>query len=100
MVSGGNIDVNLISRIIDRGLVQSGRLLRLRVTLPDAPGHLASLLATLAEQQANVLRLLTDGAAARQTIGEVMVEIVLETRGFSHVEAIGRALDRGSYRWQ
>ena len=48
MVSGGNIDVNLLSRIIDRGLVKSGRSMRLRVLMPDLPGTLARLLATIA----------------------------------------------------
>jgi len=92
VVSGGNIDVNLLSRIIDRGLVKSGRSMRLRVLMPDLPGTLARLLATIAEQGANVIAVNHDRIGARTDVGGVAVDIVLETRGFEHVAAVERAL--------
>jgi threonine dehydratase len=92
VVSGGNIDVNLLSRIIERGLVKSGRSMRVRVILPDLPGTLARLLATIANEGANVLAVQHDRVAARTEVGGVAVDIVLETRGFEHVAAVEAAL--------
>jgi len=92
MVSGGNIDVNLLSRIIDHGLVKSGRSMRVRVLIPDLPGNLARLLATIAEAGANVLAVNHDRIGARTDVGGVAVDIVLETRGFAHVQEVEAAL--------
>jgi threonine dehydratase len=92
VVSGGNIDVNLLSRIIERGLVKSGRSMRLRVVLPDLPGTLARLLATIANEGANVIAVQHDRVASRTEVGGVAVDIVLETRGFEHVAAVEAAL--------
>jgi threonine dehydratase len=88
VVSGGNIDVNLLSRIIDRGLFKSGRCMRVRVLIPDVPGSLAALLATTARLEANVLQVHHDRLAARTEPGLTAVEIVLETRGFDHIAEI------------
>jgi threonine dehydratase len=92
VVSGGNIDVNLLSRIIERGLVKSGRSMRVRVVLPDLPGTLARLLSTIAQEEANVIAVQHDRVAARTEVGGVAVDIVLETRGFEHVAAVEAAL--------
>jgi threonine dehydratase len=92
VVSGGNIDVNVLSRIIERGLVQSGRCMRVRILLPDVPGALAGLLATVAATQANVLTVHHDRLAARAGLGSAAVELVLETRGFDHVREVEAAI--------
>jgi threonine dehydratase len=92
LVSGGNIDVNVLSRIIDRGLVKSGRAMRMRVLLPDIPGTLARLLATVATTGANVLSVHHDRIGARTEVGQIAVELDLETRGFEHIAEIKRAL--------
>jgi threonine dehydratase len=92
VVSGGNIDVNVLSRIIDRGLVKSGRSMRVRVLIPDVPGSLASLLALVATQQANVLEVHHDRVAARSSVGQTEVELQLETRGFTHVADLESAI--------
>lgn len=92
VVSGGNIDVNLLSRIIERGLVKSGRSMRVRVVMPDLPGTLARLLATIASEGANVIAVQHDRVAARTEVGGVAVDIVLETRGFEHVASVEAAL--------
>src|SRR5262249_30729176 len=57
VVGGGNIDVNLLSRIIERGLVKDGRLVRLRVHIPDHPGALHRLLGIIAEARANIIEI-------------------------------------------
>jgi threonine dehydratase len=100
VVCGGNIDVNVISRIIDRGLVKSGRLMRLRVLIPDLPGALSGLLGVLGVQAANVLQILHERTAARYELGHVGVELTLETRGFEHVAEIERAITESGYQMQ
>jgi threonine dehydratase len=92
IVSGGNIDVNLLSRIIDRGLVRSGRCMRLWVLIPDVPGSLAALLTTAARLQVNVLQVQHDRLAARTEPGSTAVELTLETRGFEHIAEIRSAI--------
>jgi threonine dehydratase len=92
VISGGNIDVNLLSRIIDRGLVKSGRIMRVRVLIPDVPGTLASLLATIANTGSNVLSVQHDRVAARAAISSTSVDIVLETRGYEHIQGVETSL--------
>jgi threonine dehydratase len=88
VIGGGNIDVNVLSRIIDRGLIKSGRIMRIRVMVPDVPGSLARILAIVAESSANILDIEHDRVGARLEFGQASVEIVAETRGFDHVSAI------------
>ena len=97
VIGGGNIDVNLLSRIIDRGLVKSGRIMRVRVMVPDLPGSLARILAIVAAAEANILDVDHDRAAARLEFGQASVGIVAETRGFDHVTAILDAIRAGGF---
>ncbi len=92
LVSGGNIDVNVLSRIIDRGLVKSGRAMRVRVLIPDVPGSLAALLSSIAACQANVLEVHHDRIGARSEVGQTEVELVLETRSFEHIAEVQLAV--------
>lgn len=88
VLCGGNIDVNMISRIIDRGLVDDGRLARLRVTMRDRPGSLARLTDLVAWAGANVLKVSHHREFADISVGEVEIVVHLETRGREHVEEI------------
>jgi threonine dehydratase len=88
VVSGGNIDVNLMSRIIERGLVKTGRTARLLVVLPDVAGALAELASVVAELRANILHIEHDRAFAGVELGQTLVELVLETRGHDHVTEV------------
>ena len=81
IVSGGNIDVNLLERIIERGLVRTGRLLRLSVVLPDRPGALARLTSEIAALGANILHIVHDRLSSNLPINQTRVELSLETRG-------------------
>jgi threonine dehydratase len=99
LLGGGNIDMNVISRIIERGLVKAGRLVRLEVSMPDRPGMLARLTAQIAEQRANVVEIHHNRAFTRQAaLGEVMVEVTLETTGRPHIQELMDALARQG--WQ
>jgi threonine dehydratase len=100
VVSGGNIDVNLVSRVIERGLVKSGRLTRLTIVLPDVSGALARLAARLAELGANILEINHDRAFAGVELGETLVELVLETRGAEHARDVRQKLASDGYRFR
>jgi threonine dehydratase len=92
LVSGGNIDVNLISRVIDRGLWRTGRLVRLRCTVNDVPGALSRLLAVVADKQANVLDIEHERLGEGLELGQTALDLLLESRGFAHVDEIEDAL--------
>ena len=92
VLSGGNIDINMVSRIIDRGLVADGRLTRLVVRVRDRPGRLAKLLNVVGGLGANVLETEHRRAFADISVGEVEIVLVLETRGREHLEEIITAL--------
>ncbi len=98
VLSGGNIDVTVIARIIERGLVKDGRLVRLGVLLRDRPGALARLTALIAEERANVLHIEHDRAFSRGAIGETEVELTLETSGRAQIDALARRLEAAGYR--
>ncbi|HEX6926554.1 MAG TPA: threonine ammonia-lyase [Longimicrobiaceae bacterium] len=98
ILSGGNIDVNLLSRIIDRGLINDGRLAQMEVTVLDRPGALAALTALVARQGANILRLDHRRGTAALRITEAEVDLTLETRGRSHVDELAAALRTAGYR--
>jgi threonine dehydratase len=92
LVCGGNIDVNVLSRIIERGLVESGRLARLSVFVPDRPGALADALATVASSRANVVEVHHERAFLAGRLGQVRVDMVVETRGAEHAAELVEAL--------
>jgi threonine dehydratase len=93
VLSGGNIDINMISRIIDRGLVFDGRAARLAVKVRDRPGSLAALTRTVADLGANVLETYHRRDYADISLGDVEIVIQVETRGREHVEEIVSALE-------
>jgi threonine dehydratase len=97
VISGGNIDVNLLSRIIDRGLIRDGRLAHLRVRVDDRPGALASLTALLAARGANVLTLEHRRGVPGLWLTEAEIDLALETRGREHVGELVAALAREGY---
>jgi threonine dehydratase len=100
VLSGGNIDVNLISRIIEHGLVHTGRLARFVVTVPDVSGVLAELTRVVAESRANVLELNHDRAFSGAELGETLIELVLETHGFEHLAEVSERLRQAGYRFE
>src|SRR6202521_908802 len=97
LVCGGNIDVTLLSRIIERGLVKDGRLVRLRVHLPDYPGALNRLTSILAEHRANIVETDYDRAYHGVGLGQTAIEIPMETRGPDHIAEIISAFSANGY---
>jgi threonine dehydratase len=97
IVCGGNIDVNVLNRVIDRGLIQKGRRLRVNVLISDRPGSLANLTATIAKAGANVIQAIHDRSEPGTTIDRTDVALTLETRGPEHSDEVVRALERETF---
>jgi threonine dehydratase len=100
LVCGGNIDVSLLSRIIERGLAKDGRRVRIRVHLADRPGALYQLTKILADQRANIVETLHSRAYYGVSLGDTVIDITLETRGAAHITAIAKALESEGYRYE
>jgi threonine dehydratase len=98
LVCGGNIDVSLLARIIERGLVKDGRRTRLRIHLTDRPGALHQLTRILADLSANIVQTAHDRAHYGVSLGDTVIDITLETRGGEHIEEIRTQLTRSGYR--
>jgi len=98
MVCGGNIDVTLLSRIIERGLVQDGRMIRLRIHLLDKPGALAELTSLIAKYRANIVDTLYNRAYYGVNLGDTTIDITMETRGREQVEELLAALTSEGYK--
>lgn len=97
VLSGGNIDPLLLLQLIRHGMTSAGRYLSLRVRLPDRPGALATLLAELGTLEANVIDIEHSRVSGALALGEVDVEISLETRGSEHRERVVKALDAAGF---
>jgi threonine dehydratase len=97
VISGGNIDVNLMADIIDRGLVRSGRRTRLAVVVPDRPGTLAQLTELIAQSGANVLEIRHERAFSQTSVGETDIALELETSGPDHVARLKLELEAAGY---
>lgn len=98
VLSGGNIDVNLIARLIERGLIKTGRLLRFSTTLPDRPGALAGMLRVIAEERGNIISINHDRMSLRIRPAEAEVTITVETYGEEHAEKIIKSLKSHNYK--
>jgi threonine dehydratase len=98
LVSGGNIDIPLLERVVPRALLARRRLLNLRVALSDRPGSLGRLTVLLGEQGANILHLFHDRLARELPLDYTRVEINLEIRGPEHGEAVLKALRAAGYQ--
>jgi threonine dehydratase len=96
VISGGNIDVNVIARVIERGLVRDGRLVRIDVALLDKPGQLARVSQVIAAHRANVIEV-HHSRAFSDRFGDTILQLTMETRGLDHVEEILRALRERGY---
>ncbi len=100
LVSGGNIDVTLLAKIIERGLVKDGRLLRIRVHLQDRPGALLGLTQILARERANIVETIHNRSYYGVSLGETVIDVTLETRGAAHIAAISHALREAAFSFE
>jgi threonine dehydratase len=99
LVCGGNIDVTLLSRIIERGLLQDGRIIRLRIHLLDKPGALKDLTELIARHRVNIVDTLYNRAYYGVNLGDTAIDITMETRGREQVDELLAALGAAGYRF-
>ena len=98
IVSGGNIDVNILSRVINRGLLTTGRLCHLTIELLDKPGQLRDVSSIIAQYGANVIRVRHNQGGSNTDINDCFLKISLETRNIEHFEQIQQALIEKGYK--
>ncbi|MCL2231301.1 MAG: threonine ammonia-lyase [Treponema sp.] len=98
VVSGGNIDVNILSRVIDRGLLKSGRLTNLSIELIDKPGQLMSVSTIIANEGANVISVHYTPGGENMDINGCFLNISMETRNHEHLEHIKKALSGEGFK--
>lgn len=94
---GGNIDMNTLTTVIIRGLIQTGRYLRVRTVLPDRPGALESFVEIVSEQEANIYAIQHDRTSRDVSMDDAEIEVDLETRGHEHASKLIEALEAGGY---
>ena len=97
VLSGGNIDVQTVSRVVERGMLAEGRFLMIRVELDDSPGALARLAALVAELGANIFHVSHDRRNTGVPLGQAEVHLELETKGPEHIEEILTGLRDAGY---
>ncbi len=98
VVSGGNIDVNILDRVVKRGLMAEGRSALLKVELLDKPGQLVQISSIIAELGGNVIGVHHERTNASTAITGCFIRISLETRNFEHVEQIKAAIRDAGFR--
>lgn len=97
VISGGNIDVNLVSRVIQRGLVKSGRLCRLWIKARDVTGTLHGITGAVAAARANIVSIEHDRAFSGLELGQTQIELVIETNGPEHIAAVETELTKAGF---
>lgn len=100
VLSGGNLDIQTMARVVERGMLGEGRFLKVRIDLPDIPGALAELSTLLALISANILHVSHDRRTTDVTLGHSEVRLELETRGPEHIEQILERLTSAGYKPQ
>lgn len=98
VLCGGNIDTNLLARILEQVLVRQGRYIFLKMLVPDRPGMLAPLLNRVAETGANVMEVFHKRAMWLAPLGRVGIEMLLEVRDEEHAQAVVKYLKEANYQ--
>lgn len=98
ILSGGNIDVTILSRVITRGLLMSGRNCQLKIELVDKPGQLMNVSRIIAEQGGNVTAVLHEHSGSGSDVNGCYLRLTLETRNYGHITQIRKALTDNGFR--
>lgn len=97
LVSGGNIDVTILSRVIKRGLIKSGRTCQLNIALIDKPGQLKGVSQIIADLGGNVISVHHERANEGEDVNGCYLRVELETRNYEHIAQIRKALTDAGY---
>ncbi len=100
LICGGNIDPLFLCQIIERGMVKDGRLIRIRVIIPDRPGALHALTGVFADMRVNVVSIAHERAYHGVTLGNTSVEATIETRGSAHLDEFFARLVEQKYVYE
>lgn len=92
IISGGNLTPNLLNRIIRKGLIKAGRLLKIRIILPDVPGALLKVLKLIAQEQGNIVSITHEREKLELKYKKAEVKIEIETRNHAHIKQISKKL--------
>ena len=92
LCSGGNIDVTILSRVIQRGLLMSGRTCQMTIELMDKPGQLMAVARVIAERGGNVIEVHHEHSRGGSDVNGCYLRVTLETRNFEHIKEIRDAL--------
>ncbi|EAU00472.1 threonine ammonia-lyase [Campylobacter curvus] len=99
VLSGGNIDVQMLSIIIEKGLIKSARKMTIQVTLIDKPGALLALTDALKDANANIVKIDYDRFSTELEYGDASITITLETKGAEHQERIKKVLKEHGFEF-
>jgi len=100
VISGGNLDVTLLARIIERGLVKDGRMVRLRIPLPDHPGALHRLTEVIAAQRINIVETDYHRTFYGARLGHTLIDLTMEARDLKHANDLSAALTAAGYNFE
>lgn len=92
VLTGGNIDMNIVAKVIERGLMQNGRLTHIKVAVSDVPGVLSNLTKILADHRCNIIDVVHDRNTGELLLGETSIEFILETSGWQQIEDVKKSL--------
>jgi threonine dehydratase len=98
VLGGGNIDLNIISKVIEKGLIRKGRLIELSVLVDDVPGMLNRLTKAIADLGANILEVQHDRLSEGLYLRETKIKFVLETKSNEHINEIRKSLSKTGAR--
>ena len=98
IISGGNIDLNFIDRIIDRGLAEEGRLWNFTIILPDVPGMISKISSLIAENEANILDIYHNRTFLNSQLNTTSVQFSVETKGEQHIKEIKNKLNQQNFK--
>ncbi|MBI5588550.1 MAG: threonine ammonia-lyase [Deltaproteobacteria bacterium] len=97
VISGGNIDVTILDRVLRLGLMKEGRIVKIQTVLRDVPGSLAELTAVIAELKANILQVAHQREAEDVAVGLIRLDVILEVEGPEHAKRVLKALVEKGY---
>ena len=98
IVSGGNVDVNILSRIIDKALHKTGRIISFIAELSDKPGELNKILNIITKYEANIISIVHDRSNVDLNIGICLVDFVVETKNSEHINTLIKKLRENNYK--
>ena len=98
VLSGGNLDVTMLSRVIEKGLLKAGRVVKLRVILEDKPGQLTRVSQIIADCGSNVMMVHHDRACVELAFSQALLEVTLETQDREHAGRVVTALESAGFR--